>query len=211
MSYPPGPNNPYIQPPQQPQPPQGYGYPQQPPFPQQQNYGQYGYPQGGGLPPGMPPLASWGARLGATLLDFLFFGLVPFGLLMAGYVKFLRVFIDATDQCDASGRGYCPTPAMPGSALTLIAIGSILSLLGTLWLCYREGSTGQTPGKKIVGIHVLREADGQVLGFGMAFVRRLCHAVDGMACYIGYLWPLWDEKNQTFADKIIHTVVVKRP
>ncbi|MCM2421159.1 MULTISPECIES: RDD family protein [unclassified Streptomyces] len=210
MSYPPGPNNPYGQPQQPPQSPQGYGYPQQPPQFPQQNQGQYGYPQGG-LPPGMPPLASWGARAGATLLDFLIVGLVPTVLLAVGYIKFLKVFVDAVDKCDAANTDTCPVPPMPGSSLAMIAIGGMLSLAGTLWLCYREGSTGQTPGKKIAGIHLLREADGQVLGFGMAFVRRLCHALDGMACYIGYLWPLWDEKNQTFADKIMHTVVVKRP
>ena len=28
------------------------------------------------------------------------------------------------------------------------------------------------------------------------------------ACYFGWLFPLWDAKRQTFADKIIGTVVV---
>jgi hypothetical protein len=26
--------------------------------------------------------------------------------------------------------------------------------------------------------------------------------------YLGYLWPLWDAKRQTFADKICSTVVL---
>jgi uncharacterized RDD family membrane protein YckC len=34
--------------------------------------------------------------------------------------------------------------------------------------------------------------------------------LDGF-CYVGYLWPLWDDKRQTFADKILGTVVVERP
>ena len=50
---------------------------------------------------------------------------------------------------------------------------------------------------------------GQPIGFGMAFVRRICHFVDGIICYIGFLWPLWDEKKQTIADKIVSTVVVQ--
>ncbi len=29
-----------------------------------------------------------------------------------------------------------------------------------------------------------------------------------MICYIGYLFPLWDQKRQTLADKIMHSVVV---
>ena len=43
----------------------------------------------------------------------------------------------------------------------------------------------------------------------MAFVRNLCHIIDGAICYIGFLFPLWDAKRQTFADKILATVVVE--
>ena len=40
----------------------------------------------------------------------------------------------------------------------------------------------------------------------MAFVRDLCHIIDQVICYIGYLFPLWDAKRQTLADKIMTTV-----
>lgn len=224
VSYPPGPGNPYgQQPPQQPygypqqQPPAqpGYGYPTQPqpPYgavpPQAQGPYGYGYPGGPAGPvPGMPPFASWGARVGATLIDFLVTGLVPMILIGIGYGQFIAALIDEADRCNATA-GPCDPPAMPGGALALIGLGFVLSVLGGLFLCYREGKTGQTPGKKALGISVLRELDGRPLGFGMAFVRRLCHGLDGAACYIGYLWPLWDDKKQTFADKILNTVVVK--
>jgi len=42
----------------------------------------------------------------------------------------------------------------------------------------------------------------------MSFLRQLVHILDSLACYIGWLWPLWDAKSQTFADKIMNTVVV---
>jgi hypothetical protein len=42
----------------------------------------------------------------------------------------------------------------------------------------------------------------------MAFGREIAHVLDG-AVYIGYLWPLWDRLNQTFADKIVGSVVVR--
>ncbi len=42
----------------------------------------------------------------------------------------------------------------------------------------------------------------------MAFGRDICHILDSLACYIGWLFPLWDAKRQTFADKIISTVVI---
>jgi hypothetical protein len=34
----------------------------------------------------------------------------------------------------------------------------------------------------------------------------LAHIIDGAICYIGYLFPLWDAKRQTIADKIMTTV-----
>jgi uncharacterized RDD family membrane protein YckC len=43
----------------------------------------------------------------------------------------------------------------------------------------------------------------------MAFFRDLAHFVDAIICYAGFLFPLWDNKRQTLADKIVHTVVVK--
>jgi hypothetical protein len=45
----------------------------------------------------------------------------------------------------------------------------------------------------------------------MAFVRQICHILDALPCYLGFLWPLWDRKCQTFADKIMHTLVVNQP
>jgi hypothetical protein len=35
--------------------------------------------------------------------------------------------------------------------------------------------------------------------------------LDSLACYVGWLWPIWDSKRQTFADKIMKTVVVRQP
>ena len=49
---------------------------------------------------------------------------------------------------------------------------------------------------------------GEPIGGGMAFARDICHILDSLACYIGWLFPLWDARRQTFADKIISTVVV---
>ncbi len=202
------PNNPYGQQPGQPPqgPPQGqpgYGYPQQAPqgvppqgygYPQQQPGQPYGaYPQQpghGGQQPGygggMPQLAHWGLRAGGLIIDGLVVG-VPYLIL--------------------GGIGG----AMGDSGGAIIALLGFVALIGlVIWQLYQEGTTGQTIGKKAVGIRLLREADGRPLGFGMAFVRRLAHFLDSIACYIGWLWPLWDEKKQTFADKVCSSVVVKR-
>jgi uncharacterized RDD family membrane protein YckC len=73
---------------------------------------------------------------------------------------------------------------------------------------YQAGKTGQSWGKRALGITLLSETTGQPIGGGMAFVRDICHFVDGVICYVGYLFPLWDAKRQTLADKIVRTVVV---
>ncbi|MGV9316626.1 RDD family protein, partial [Streptomyces sp. NPDC003691] len=92
----------------------------------------------------------------------------------------------------------------------VMVLASVVVAFGLfMWLRAMEGSTGQTPGKKAAGIKVLREADGRTLGFGLSFVRQLAHILDSLPCYLGYLWPLWDEKKQTFADKVCATVVIK--
>jgi uncharacterized RDD family membrane protein YckC len=208
VSYPPGPDNPYGQPQQQ-QP--GYGYPQQPP-PPQQGYGypqQGGYdpnayggypqqqpqqPQYGGYPqqPGYPHAgqvqqfyAGWGSRVIARILDS-FIVAIPGGILFG--------------IGSAIGKGV---------GAFVVILGVLVYIGVYLWLVHQKGTRAQSPGMRAVNIQLLREADGQPMGFGMAFVREICHIVDGIPCYIGYLWPLWDAKNQTFADKIMSTVVVK--
>ena len=227
MSYPPDPNNPYGQQPPPPpgygypqeQPPPGYGYPQQAPppapgygYPQQQA----GYPQqppaGYGIPQQPGPYghaaqvqqfyAGWGSRVAAYIVDYLIVG-VPVGIIYA-----IAAAVGAKPvTCDAY-TGVC-SGGLSGAGYAIAAVGWLLGFAGFLWLLYQEGTTGQTPGKKMVNIRVLREADGQPLGFGMAFVRKICHAVDVFACCVGLLWPLWDAKKQTFADKIMSSVAVK--
>ncbi|MER7838820.1 RDD family protein [Streptomyces sp. NPDC096040] len=193
------PNNPYGQPqdPQQGQP--GYGYPQQQPgyqqapqgVPPQQGYGypqqQPGYPQQGGYGypqqgyGATPPYANWGQRFLGTLVDFLVL-LVPGILVIIG-------------------------SAAKVSALSVIGFLAVIAV--AIWLLVQEGRTGQTVGKKALGIRLVKEATGQPIGIGMAFVRRIAHALDNIACYLGWLWPAWDSKRQTFADKVCGTIVIR--
>jgi uncharacterized RDD family membrane protein YckC len=184
-------NNPYGQPqnPQQPgfgqpQGQPGYGYPQGAPqgVPPQG----YGYPQQPGYPGSpqagygaTPPYANWGQRFLGTLVDGLVF-LVPYIVVIVG-------------------RGNA----------AVMGIGFVLLLGVAIWQLIQEGRTGQTVGKKALGIRLVREADGQPLGVGMAFVRRLAHFLDSIACYLGWLWPAWDAKRQTFADKVCGSIVIR--
>jgi uncharacterized RDD family membrane protein YckC len=84
----------------------------------------------------------------------------------------------------------------------------LASLGYTVWNRWIMGGQGQSIGKKVVGMRLLSEETGQPIGTLNAFLRDICHFVDGIICYVGYLFPLWDAKRQTLADKIMRTVVV---
>ena len=55
---------------------------------------------------------------------------------------------------------------------------------------------------------VVDERTGQPIGFGRSVLRQLAHAVDAVICYVGFLFPLWDARRQTLADKLLKTVCV---
>jgi uncharacterized RDD family membrane protein YckC len=209
MSYPPDPNNPYNQPPQPPQQPQpGYGYPQHPPqqgygvppqqqppqgygVPQQQGYGQPGYPNAVAV---QNFYAGWGSRVVARIIDSIVLGIIP-GIILFAMSPTAEIN-SRTGQLETSGMG------------AFYAVELLLVVLIWAVLAWMKSSMGQSLGQKAVSIRMVREADGQPLSFGAAFGREALHILDGFCC-IGYLWPLWDAKKQTFADKIMGTVVVK--
>jgi uncharacterized RDD family membrane protein YckC len=90
-------------------------------------------------------------------------------------------------------------------------LGALIWLAAIGWAIYNAylgGQTGQSYGKKTVGTRLVLEATGQPVGGGVGVGRYFLHIVDSIPCYVGYLWPLWDSKKQTFADKLLKTVVV---
>jgi len=91
--------------------------------------------------------------------------------------------------------------------LFLVA-GGIGSLVFLFWNLVKQGKTGQTVGKGVLNIRLVRLDGINPPGAGLSIGRYFLHIIDGLPCYLGYLWPLWDDKRQTFADKIVNTVVV---
>lgn len=189
-----------------PPPPPGGSYPPPPP------------PQGGGYPPpagapGGPGAAlpteaytPWVTRVLAWLIDFLpFFIIVGIGWA----IQMLTQETDCITQVSEYDLGeFCVTQ---NSALGAAAFW-ICYAIGLAYLVwnygYRQGTTGSSIGKSVMKFKVVSEKTWQPIGFGMSIVRQLAHIVDSLICYIGYLFPLWDSKRQTIADKIMTTVCV---
>lgn len=187
----------YTPPPAAPQGPPSYSTPQQPPAYQQPGAAYppppgYGAQQPGGYPgyaaPGPDAYSAWPTRAGGFIID----------ILIGGIPAWIIEGIGA-----AIGGGF-------GSFL--IFIGWLVGLIIIAWnRWYKGGTTGQSVGRGVVGVKVVSEQTGQPIGPLMAFVRDLAHLVDSLICYIGWLFPLWDAKRQTLADKIMSTVAVPAP
>jgi uncharacterized RDD family membrane protein YckC len=68
-------------------------------------------------------------------------------------------------------------------------------------------SLGATPGKRIVGIAVV-DVDGNRPGLARGLVRYVVSIASATAVFLGYLWMIWDDKRQTWHDKVAGTYVV---
>jgi uncharacterized RDD family membrane protein YckC len=89
----------------------------------------------------------------------------------------------------------------------VISAWAYLGLLGFgIWNSgYLQGTTGRSVGRRVAATKLISIETGQPVGFGWAVARQIWHVVD---FGVGFLWPLRDSKRQTFADKIVGTVVV---
>jgi uncharacterized RDD family membrane protein YckC len=175
--------------------------------------GQPGYPPGPpgyGGPLGPAPVgyaiplrtdyASWGKRVGAMLIDQFpsYIGLIIFSI---GYGFWI-----ASIARSSAGS----TVNLSGGAVWFL-IGTLIMLIGMAWNIYNRwiigGRTGQSLGKRVTHIKLIGEPSNAPIGPMNAFIRDILHVLDGFG-YVGYLWPLWDDKKQTFSDKIMRTIVV---
>jgi uncharacterized RDD family membrane protein YckC len=198
-------------PPPPPQGPPGYA----PPAPSPESPPGYGGP----VPPGgwqQPiarpagawvgqPLASWGSRVGATLIDWLVL-LIPAAILSA-------LLIGGYDTDSSAGE-------LIGFSILSFVLWSAIVLLYAPLLMIRGGErNGQTLGKQVVGITVVRDS-GEPFGFWWAVLREVVvkNLAVGIASSIiplipwllNYLWPLWDDENRALHDMVVSTHVIRR-
>jgi uncharacterized RDD family membrane protein YckC len=188
------------------QPAQGYGQAGQPsygdygvPAAPQYNQNQHGYAPSNGGPAVRHEFAGWFQRVGASLIDGVISAVVP---------SIFYGIAAATSETSVDAFGT-PTSEPTGLGVLLIFIGMIAQFGIWFWnRVWRQGRTGQSLGKSALGIRLIREGTGQPAGAGLTVGREFAHILDSFF-YLGYLWPLWDEKKQTFADKICGTLVVR--
>lgn len=131
-------------------------------------------------------LADWGQRVVAYLID----GALLFVFFIVGLI--LSVILGQISS------------ALGGLVMVLVYL---VYIAGFFYYGYLVGLRGSSPGMALTGLKCVGEETGQVIGGGTGVVRSLATIVNGLICSLGWLWPLWDAKNQTWSDKIMKTVV----
>ncbi len=163
------------------------------------------------------PLASWGSRAGARLLDLLIETVlaVPFVYVLLGPA--IRDFeaavpVDATDEQIRSATTTLVNSFIAASlALTLVVL-----VISFVYEVPQNLVWGRTLGKRVTGIRIRPLVADGPLRFGQVVIRWATYSV--VAAVVGtlwalvdYLWPLWDKPwRQALHDKTARTIVVRR-
>ncbi len=133
-----------------------------------------------------------GRRILATIVDGLVFG--------ALYAVMTALFGTITTVGPASWNGSLP------AFWSLVYV-----VLIVLYYILLEGYLGQTVGKMLLGIKVVREDNGEVPDLGAATIRTLLPIIDGLFSYlVAFVTVLISGKNQRLGDMAAHTLVVRK-
>lgn len=87
-----------------------------------------------------------------------------------------------------------------------------LLIISFAYYALLEGYLGQTLGKMLLGIKVIREDNGEVPGLGAAAVRTVLRVIDVLpfAYLVGFIAVLISGKNQRLGDMLANTLVVRK-
>ncbi len=138
-------------------------------------------------------------------------------LLIPGVILFVLIVAGAVGL-----SGDNDDVATGAAIVAILGFGLLLLVVYLLYapvLMMREGAhNGQTWGKQLIGIRVVRD-NGQAFDFWYAALREI--VIKGLLVGIAssiipvipwlldILWPLWDDENRALHDMIVSTHVVR--
>jgi uncharacterized RDD family membrane protein YckC len=212
------------------------GQPQQPQHHPYQQVPQPGYPQGAyGIPaqayygpppvpvaPNGQPLAGFGARLGAYLIDALIFAAAVTSLIipvMFAMIAWIGSQAQELETDPVTGEFVnSPDPALFVGPILLGYLALFVVAIGMNYVYHVElfpSRRGVTLGKRALGLSVIRLNDPSApLTRGVVAKRwAMQFMVGGIVPFFNWidgLWQLWDKPfQQCLHDKVAETVVVK--
>lgn len=95
-----------------------------------------------------------------------------------------------------------------------LASNGVSVVVAVVYYTYLHGKWGQTLGKRLLGLRVVRSQDGGPISYGtaawrVAFEYLLAVLTCGIGALIDVLWILFDPNRQALHDKVAKTYVVK--
>jgi uncharacterized RDD family membrane protein YckC len=132
--------------------------------------------------------AGFGLRYGAWMFDFL--------------ITLIAMMLFTFLVTAASRR------SVVGSNTDLLLVAGLTLLLFAVNFVVLAGTGGQTAGMRILGIYIVR-VDGTPFTMKQAAVRHLLgYPLSTASFFLGFLWMLWDPRQQGWHDKLARTIVV---
>lgn len=168
------------------QPPPGY-------------YQQGGYYQQPGYPPMGPPpghysqpyygsfFAGFWIRFAAFFIDYLIIALVTSPVSIA-------ISITSSSNSDEV-------------SVAQVLLSIVFAAIQFTYFIFMTGKYGATLGKMALKLKVVR-VDFTEVDYGTAAVRELSKILSGCVCYLGYIWVAFDDRKQSWHDKIANTYVI---
>jgi uncharacterized RDD family membrane protein YckC len=137
--------------------------------------------------------AGFWRRFGATLIDAILFSILASLLLFLMY-----------------GEAYFDWAATSGDVFVSygwgeFAVNNLLPMVISVacWV-----TLAGTPGKLLMGCHVVDARSFRKVTIGQGVIRYLCYFLSALPLCLGFFWIAWDKRKQGFHDKIAKTVVI---
>jgi uncharacterized RDD family membrane protein YckC len=160
-------------------------------------------------------MASFWERLAALLVDMVLTGLFVLPAILAVAFGPRRTTPCTVENGTITGfdndrpNALCNVPN--DLTWTIFGVLVLAALVGIVvyYALLEGGSSGQTVGKRVVGIRVVDKLTGGPIGRGRGFGRYFARLLSGLVCFVGYLWMLWNPDSQAWHDIIVDSYVVK--
>ena len=160
------------------------------------------YQYGMGLPPGIQ-LASPGKRIMARIIDWL--------IMLVVIVPIFVVIFALAGSTNTTNGGFESNLGFGGTILLSLAVEAVVVAYEISFTALK----GATPGKMLMKVKVVREADGQLPGWGTATMRWLPQLVSVVCSLLSLALWIWafvnlfaNERRQTPFDLAAHTLVI---
>ena len=89
----------------------------------------------------------------------------------------------------------------------MIGHAIVFIIVGAAYFTYFHGSLGQTPGKMLLGLRVIR-ATGRSMTYSVALLRWAGYLVSSIFLCLGFIWAAFDGRKQAWHDKLAGTLVI---